>query len=70
MNWLTTLWDHICYRAWVHARKREIARRQRKDPQADTSDLNADQRRIQANEARQVLENRHFLGAAINWSGL
>jgi hypothetical protein len=58
-------WDRVCWNAWNHARKRELARRVRlsRTPDVDTSDLTPDQRRIYANEARQVLENKHFLEA-------
>jgi hypothetical protein len=58
-------WDSVCWNAWNHARKRELARRVRisRTPDVDVSDLTPDQRRIYANEARQVLENRHFAEA-------
>lgn len=63
--YLTAKWlqftEWAAWRAWNYARKREIASRARKGL-ADIAgdDLTADQRRIRANEARQVLENRHF----------
>lgn len=74
---LQALWSDLsawfCWNAWNYARKRAIARKQRHPAEAHDaeSDDTPDQRRIRANEARQVLENRHFRSAwdAIN-SGL
>jgi hypothetical protein len=63
---LTAIWGRICWNAWNHARKRELARRGwRPDaviPQTDETS-SPDQRRIVANEARQLLENRHLVEA-------
>lgn len=57
------------YRAWEYARRREYARRvfMGAPPEVAEDDLTPDQRRIRSNEARQVLENRHFREA---WSAL
>lgn len=67
-KWLQfTQW--AAYAAWNHARKRAI-RRERWLPQdaADAQrDQTPDQRRIHANEAGQVLQNKHFRGA---WDAL
>lgn len=62
MTWLTKLTDWACWKAWNYARSRELARRIRSgiEPQIAESDLTLDQRRILANEARQLLENRHL----------
>lgn len=58
---LRALWQRICWHAWHHARKREIVRRQFDGEEvAHLTDETPEQRRILANEARQVLENRHF----------
>ena len=66
---LTTLWERICWSAWNYARKRAISRAQWVPAEAQdaSSDATPDQRRIRANEARQVLENRHFIAA---WDAL
>lgn len=61
--------EWAAWAAWNHARKRAIARakwvpQEAKDASQDST---PDQRRIRANEARQVLENRHFTGA---WDAL
>lgn len=58
------------WNAWNYARKREIARRKwipREFSDIPDADWTPDQRRIRANEARQVLENRHFSEA---WSAV
>lgn len=66
---LQSLWsalcDWFCWHAWNYAREREIARRRwyPQDVQGSNDDLSPDQRRIIANEARQVLENKHFVRA-------
>lgn len=69
MNWLKSKYaafvQWACWNAWNYARRREIARRKwfpRELPDLPT-DWTPDQRRIRANEARQVLENRHFAEA-------
>lgn len=57
------------YSAWEYARRREYARRvfMGAPPEVAEDDLTPDQRRIRSNEARQVLENRHFREA---WAAL
>ena len=64
MNWLTNLWHRICFNAWTYARKREISRRGSDDGVAAIPELSAAlepvQRRIIANEASQLLSNKHF----------
>lgn len=60
-NALRTLWQRICWNAWDYARRREIERRHwRGDEAAELQDDTPEQRRLVANEARQLLENKHF----------
>jgi hypothetical protein len=71
--WVSAKWAQFtqwaAWSAWNYARKREIARRKWIPKQLPElpADWNADQRRIRGNEARQVLENRHFMEA---WEAL
>jgi hypothetical protein len=55
-----------CYKAWDYARRKELKRR-RWNPDAvipETDDTaSPEQRRIVANDARQLLDNRHFVEA-------
>ena len=62
---LNAIWDRICWNAWNYARKRELAKKAWPTgaPPVSSDDDTLDQRRIKANEARQVLENRHFIDA-------
>jgi hypothetical protein len=70
---LQTLWADFsawfCWSAWNYARRRAIRREQWLPGEAKDAigDDTPDQRRIRANEARQVLENRHFVAA---WDAL
>jgi hypothetical protein len=68
-RWYSDLCAWFCWNAWNYARKRAIRREhwlpgEAKDAQDDGT---PDQRRIRANEARQMLENRHFVAA---WDSL
>jgi hypothetical protein len=56
-------WERVCWHAWNHARRQELKRRKWNPdavipPTDETS--SPEQRRIVANEARQLLDNRHF----------
>jgi hypothetical protein len=71
--YIAAKWDDLsawlCYQAWTYARKRAQSRApwlpgEAKDAAEDDT---LDQRRLKANEARQVLENRHFRSA---WDAL
>lgn len=57
--------DWACWKAWHYAARREHARRKAVfgGTRTERTDLTPDQRRIAANEARQVLENRHYVDA-------
>lgn len=59
---LRILWHRICWNAWNYARTREIAQRKLtgESPAEVESEQTPEQRRIVANEARQLLENPHF----------
>ena len=59
----------LAWTAWAYARKRALGREKWLPAEAKDArdDATPDQRRIRANEARQVLENRHFLAA---WDAL
>jgi hypothetical protein len=55
----------FCWRSWNYARQRAIRMEHWLPGEAKDAigDDTPDQRRIRANEARQVLENRHFVAA-------
>lgn len=72
MTYIASKWQQFtewaAWSAWNYARKREVARKKWAPRPTDApEDLTPDQRRIVANEARQVLENRHFSAA---WDAL
>ncbi|MBC7605070.1 MAG: hypothetical protein H7255_20730 [Ramlibacter sp.] len=64
--------EWFCWSVWNYARRRSIRREKWHPGEAETArnDLSPDQRRIYANEAQQVLDNRHFIDAfnAVNAS--
>lgn len=75
MNFLRAKWlqltEWACWQAWNYARKREMARNPWTpgDPEYSRDD-SPEYRRIIANEARQLLDNRHFkeaFGAVDAW---
>lgn len=71
--YLAATWQQFtewaAWSTWNYARKRAIRRAQwlPHEAQDAQSDATPDQRRVRANEARQVLENRHFVAA---WDAL
>jgi hypothetical protein len=68
-RWYADLSEWFCWSAWNYARKRAIARAQwhPQEAQEARGDESPEHRRIRANEARQMLDNRHFRDA---WDAL
>jgi hypothetical protein len=68
-RWFSDLSAWFCWNAWNYARKRALARKEWHPHEAKDAagDATPDQRRIRANEARQMLENAHFRDA---WDAL
>jgi hypothetical protein len=66
MNYIKAKWQQFtewaAWRAWNYARKREMKRRLSLglEPAETANDATPEQRRIISNEARQLLENKHF----------
>jgi hypothetical protein len=67
-NWLK-LAEWTAYKAWSYAKKRAVGRAMWAPGEAQDArnEQTPDQRRIAANEARQVMDNRHFKTA---WESL
>lgn len=68
MNWIKAkalnFWQSVCWHAWDYARKRELARRPWHGATGEAPESPTyEQQRIISNEARQLLENKHFRDA-------